>query len=528
MHEQKRSSSLRLSTGHQLVPRDINESLGKLPPQALEMEVSVLGAIMLEKPAIDMVCQYLRAEHFYLEQHKEIYAAILSLHADHNPIDMRTVVDILRKTGKIELIGGAYYIAELTSKVSSAANIDYHARVVVEMSIKRSMIELASKIHQQAYGESDCFELLDEGIKELQYLHDSSTLENTEGKIKELWKERQLVEEPPAEIPLITINGVTVCTAENHSLIIGKKKSRKTLFITWLIHQFFLQNKGTENDILLFDTEQGKSHVWKVRKKIKKLTGFELPIFYMRGMSPKERRDFVANTVKYWPKRPRIIVIDGVRDMMSNINDADESTELIVWLEQIILTYNLHICEVLHQNKTDNNARGHIGSELLNKAQVTIELELDEKSGVTIVKCESSRERDFETFSFTHGADDLPEVVGMPIQGVVIPNDVRRDMLIKVFEDGPMKYKELTKEISLGFKVSKNKSESLIREFSSMGWVIKSGKRGDPTTMWKLAISQNGHSEEHSNLIPYAEAVKQAELFDNGVDEDIKPDDMPF
>jgi hypothetical protein len=341
-----------------------------------------------------------------------------------------------------------------------------------------------------------------------------------------MWKERQLTEEPPAEIPLITISGVTVCTAENHSLIIGKKKSRKTLFITWLIHQFFLQNKGNENDVLLFDTEQGKSHVWKVRKKIKKLTGFELPIFYLRGMSPEERRDFIANTVKYWDKKPRIIVIDGIRDMMSNINDADESTELIVWLEQLILTYNLHIIEVLHQNKTDNNARGHIGSELLNKAQVTIELELDEKSGVTIVKCESSRERDFESFSFTHGADDLPEIVGMPIQGKVIPNDARRAMLIEIFDDGPMKYKELIKEMMTTFGASKNKCEFMAKEFNRMGWVIKSGRRGDPTSMWKLAISENGHDEEHGNLIPFAEAVKQAELFENNVEDD--KGEMPF
>jgi len=489
------------ANGLRLIPRDINESIGKLPPQDLALEESILGAIMLEKPAIEVV--------------------------NKDPIDMRTVIDILRKTGKIELVGGAYHIADLTSKVSSAANIDYHARIIVEMSIKRSMIQLASRIHEQAYGDADCFELLDEGIKQLQILHDSSTVENAEDKTKALWKERQLTEEPAAEIPLITINGVIVCTAENHSLIIGKKKSRKTLFITWLIHQFFTQNKGNENDILLFDTEQGKSHVWKVRGKIKRLTGFELPIFYLRGMSPKDRRDFIANTVKFWPKKPRIIVIDGVRDMMSNINDADESTELIVWLEQLILTYNLHIIEILHQNKTDNNARGHIGSELLNKAQVTIELEKDEKSGLTIVKCESSREKDFESFSFTHGADDLPEIVGMPIQGKSIPNDTRRAMLIGVFEDGPMRYKELKKEIALAFKVSQNKAEALIREFSGLAWVIKSGKRGDPTTMWKLAISENGHSsEEHRNLIPFAEAVNQAELFDNNIEDD--KGEMPF
>ncbi len=161
--EQNRSTSFRLSSkSTKLIPRDISESIGKLPPQALELEEAVLGALMLEKSALNAVVEFLKPEHFYSESHREIYSSIIQLFKSSEPVDMRTVVNQLRKDGKIELVGGAYYIAELTSKVSSAANIEYHARVIIEMAIKRDLIQIASQVHQDAYEDtSDVFELLD-------------------------------------------------------------------------------------------------------------------------------------------------------------------------------------------------------------------------------------------------------------------------------------------------------------------------------------------------------------------------------
>src|SRR6476620_1647608 len=148
---EQRSTPLRLSNkSNKLVPRDISESLGKLPPQALDLEETVLGALMLEKSALNAVVEFLKPEHFYTEVHKEIYTAIIDLFKSSEPVDMRTVVNQLRKQGKLEIVGGAYYIAELTSKVSSAANIEYHARVIIEMAIKRDLIQIASQIHHDA------------------------------------------------------------------------------------------------------------------------------------------------------------------------------------------------------------------------------------------------------------------------------------------------------------------------------------------------------------------------------------------
>lgn len=178
--EQGRSTSLRFSSkSNKLIPRDISESLGKLPPQALDLEEAVLGALMLEKNALNAVVEFLKPEHFYDDRHKEIYTAIIDLFKATEPVDMRTVVNQLRKNGKIELIGGAYYIAELTAKVSSAANIEYHARVIMEMAIKRTLIQVASQIHHDAYEDTtDVFELLDKTEQSVFEISDSNLRKN--------------------------------------------------------------------------------------------------------------------------------------------------------------------------------------------------------------------------------------------------------------------------------------------------------------------------------------------------------------
>jgi replicative DNA helicase len=180
--EQGRSTSLRFSNkSNKLIPRDISESLGKLPPQALDLEEAVLGALMLEKNALNAVVEFLKPEHFYKEAHQEIYTAILTLFKASEPVDMRTVVHQLRKNAKLELIegNGAYYIAELTSKVSSAANIEYHARVIIEMAIKRNLIEIASQIHHDAYEDTtDVFELLDKTEQSVFEISDSNLRKN--------------------------------------------------------------------------------------------------------------------------------------------------------------------------------------------------------------------------------------------------------------------------------------------------------------------------------------------------------------
>lgn len=176
--EQSRSTSLRSSKA-KLLSRELADNLGKLPPQAVDLEEAVLGALMLEKQALNAVVEFLKPEHFYVEAHQDIYSAIIELFKGSEPVDMRTVVNQLRKIGKLELVGGAYYIAELTSRVSSAANIEYHARVIIEMAIKRELIRISSQVQQDAYEDTtDVFELLDKTEQSIFEISDSNLRKN--------------------------------------------------------------------------------------------------------------------------------------------------------------------------------------------------------------------------------------------------------------------------------------------------------------------------------------------------------------
>lgn len=158
---------------------EIGKSLGKVPPQALELEEAVLGALMLEKDALTEVVDVLRPESFYHERHQLIYKAILSLFSKSEPVDLLTVTNRLRETGELEHAGGAYYITILTSKINSAANIEFHARIIAENSIKRDLISISSEITRDAFEDTtDVFELLDKTEQALFEVSESNIRKN--------------------------------------------------------------------------------------------------------------------------------------------------------------------------------------------------------------------------------------------------------------------------------------------------------------------------------------------------------------
>jgi hypothetical protein len=133
---------------------------GKLAPQATELETAVLGAMILEVPA-QATISILEPIHFYKQENAEIFEAMQTMQKRNESIDMLSLVVHLRKTDMIEKVGGAHYIAELTAKVSSTANVNYHAHVLIEMSIKRELIKMCGTVMQDSYGDGDFSELID-------------------------------------------------------------------------------------------------------------------------------------------------------------------------------------------------------------------------------------------------------------------------------------------------------------------------------------------------------------------------------
>lgn len=142
------------SFSHQRPIRKNKESsYAKLPPQALELEDAVLGALMLEKDAYSSVCEILKPECFYKEANKTIFEAISELAVKQEPIDMLTVQNKLQQQGKLEEVGGSYQIVKLTASVSSSVHIEYHARILAQKALARQLINFSTDIQKLAYDE---------------------------------------------------------------------------------------------------------------------------------------------------------------------------------------------------------------------------------------------------------------------------------------------------------------------------------------------------------------------------------------
>ncbi len=135
---------------------------GKLPPQALDLEEAVLGSMLLEKEAVNTVIDILQGKSFYKESHHKIFEVIKDLFGRSLPIDILTVTNELKQIGELELVGGPYYISQLTNRVASAANVEFHARIISQKFIQRELIRISTEIITDAYDETtDVFALLD-------------------------------------------------------------------------------------------------------------------------------------------------------------------------------------------------------------------------------------------------------------------------------------------------------------------------------------------------------------------------------
>ena len=134
---------------------------GTVPPQAIELEQAVLGALMLERDAIIDVQEYVKAETFYLEEHRTIFKAIQALSFDMKAIDLYTVTERLKAQKELQKVGGAAYLAELTQKVASAAHIEFHAKIIAQKYVQRELIRSATEIERRSYDdEVDVTELI--------------------------------------------------------------------------------------------------------------------------------------------------------------------------------------------------------------------------------------------------------------------------------------------------------------------------------------------------------------------------------
>jgi replicative DNA helicase len=154
---------------------------GKIPPQAIDLEEVVLGAMMIDKKGVDEVIDILSPEAFYKEAHQHIFEAILKLFRGSEPVDLLTVSSQLKKDEKLDVIGGDFYLISLTQRVSSSAHIEFHARIILQKYIQRSLIKISNEIIEQAYDETiDVFDLLDDSEAKLYEVTQGNVKKSTE------------------------------------------------------------------------------------------------------------------------------------------------------------------------------------------------------------------------------------------------------------------------------------------------------------------------------------------------------------
>lgn len=141
---------------------------GRIPPQAIDLEEAVLGAMMIDKKGVDEAIDILSPDAFYKEAHKYIFEAIVQLFESSEPVDLLTVSARLKQNKRLDAVGGDFYLIQLTKKVSSSAHIEFHSRIILQKFIQRSLIKISSEIIQEAYDDgTDVFDLLDSAESKL-------------------------------------------------------------------------------------------------------------------------------------------------------------------------------------------------------------------------------------------------------------------------------------------------------------------------------------------------------------------------
>lgn len=166
MENDKKNTQKTTGFGNKKKTQDFN--LGRVPPQARQLEEAVLGALMLDKDAVAVVVDILRPDSFYVDAHKEIYKAICELFTKSHPIDLLTVAEQLKSMGLLDVVGGPYYLVELTNRVASSANVEYHARIIAQKYIQRELIRVSTETIHEAYEDTtDVFDLLDKAENNL-------------------------------------------------------------------------------------------------------------------------------------------------------------------------------------------------------------------------------------------------------------------------------------------------------------------------------------------------------------------------
>lgn len=277
----------------------------------------------------------------------------------------------------------------------------------------------------------------------------------------------QGVEVPKPDL-VFGINGIPVFTKKSISTLIGRAKAGKTTVTAWIVSQSI--NKDI--NVLWVDTEQGLYYGSRTQHWVLSMAGLKgsdsLQFYDLKIFNPKQRIEMVELIIKEF--KPDLVVIDGIRDLVFDINNPDEATvttgNLMRWADQ----YDCHILNLLHQNKGNEHARGHLGTEMINKSETVIKVERNEDK-LIVCTPEFTRSEPFETFAFDRDDHGMPQIVdgyavkittsvGKSGRRSIDPTDlsyshVHPEIIDKVFSKSEyLKYSDLIDNIKYYFQLN--------------------------------------------------------------------------
>lgn len=355
----------------------------------------------------------------------------------------------------------------------------------------------------------------------MNYNYTNNQLE--ESKIEVLLNEAKVdfSKELPEPLAALKVNGELFATLGNISLITGKAKSKKTFCVTLAMaaavgnintNMFSGQLPSNKNRVLLFDTEQERYQVVKVAQRVCKLANIKMPsnfdVYALRGISTALRSQLIGYKIKKTPDAG-LVVIDGIRDLVTSINSEEEATYISDWLLQLTQKEKVHIMTVLHQNKTDDKARGHLGTELINKAETTVTVQRHRVDGsdISIVRPETCRHIEFSPFSFSINSEGIPVHYNAEIPQQAAcrdavkpsPEKMDKDKLYLIIEDAMKKadnklsYKKMIEQLQesiqkvTGQEVGQKKAAAFLKHYTDNGVIKKAGTSGTKASYYQLA-----------------------------------------
>lgn len=346
-----------------------------------------------------------------------------------------------------------------------------------------------------------------------------------DSKLAELLRQAKIDPKKPLSLPPVCLSllgsdgkeGI-IGSMGDFSLVIGKAKSKKTFCISMFLASMAKNGLTQErikgdlhpdkNRVIFFDTEQSEYYVQKVFHRVCEILGStpdNFDAYCLRKFTPGERLQLIDTAIQSIPDLG-FVAIDGIRDLVTSINDEEEATKIASYILKWTQEKQIHIIAALHQNKGDLNARGHLGTELVNKAQTVLSVSRDPNNkNISIVEAEYCRDSEPETFAFYVDEEGLPQLMTDFVPNLLqkggrpkkdLPQDTASkfhwDFLREVFKDLPQPNGTTIKNCIISrFDIGTNKAGEYLTYYEKKGWIKKEGKKNSPKSFFTLELNSN-------------------------------------